>query len=170
MHEISIDLTLHNNLTRHKNKRSCAIISRPNTLLSLIIGLNTYDYQHIFYILYNDFLWEPTFPPNAVIIYKITHITKKELCKRDDHRTLVWFPDFEPDDPVLLSWVTIAICRRRPAISVKHGRTVGSGAQHSSISLLHSGSQELGMGGLRVLFTIPPECDWKQDLNNQKNC
>jgi hypothetical protein len=46
--------------------------------------------------------------------------------------------------------------RRRPAISVKAGRCAGSGAQHCSISRLHSGSHDAGTGGLSVLFTIPP--------------
>jgi len=46
--------------------------------------------------------------------------------------------------------------RSRPAISVKAGRCAGSGAQHCSMSLLHSGSHEAGTGGLSVLFTMPP--------------
>lgn len=41
-------------------------------------------------------------------------------------------------------------------ISVKDGRTAGLGAQHCSIKVLHSGSQELGMVGLNVLLTMPP--------------
>lgn len=48
------------------------------------------------------------------------------------------------------------MARKRLAISVKDGRAVGSGAQHCSISILHSGSQKFGMCGLKVLFTMPP--------------
>ncbi len=48
------------------------------------------------------------------------------------------------------------MARSRPAISVNAGRCDGSGAQHCSISLLHSGSHDAGTGGLNVLFTIPP--------------
>ena len=51
--------------------------------------------------------------------------------------------------------------RNRPAIWVKDGRCCGSGAQHCSISLLHSGSHVAGMGGLNVLFTIPPALEIK---------
>ena len=46
--------------------------------------------------------------------------------------------------------------RKRLVISVNDGRAKGSGAQHCSISNLHSESQKLGTGGLRVLLTMPP--------------
>jgi hypothetical protein len=42
------------------------------------------------------------------------------------------------------------------AISVKLGRSDGSVDQHCSISDLHSGSQESGTCGRRVLLTMPP--------------
>jgi len=59
--------------------------------------------------------------------------------------------------PCVLVWLAAAdIMRKRLAISVKDGLTAGLGAQHCSISVLHSGSQLLGMVGLNVLFTIPP--------------
>ena len=48
------------------------------------------------------------------------------------------------------------MARSLPAISVKAGRCAGSGAQHCSMSLLHSGSHDAGTGGLSVLFTMPP--------------
>jgi len=48
------------------------------------------------------------------------------------------------------------MARKRLAISVNDGRAMGSGAQHCSISNLHSGSQKLGTGGLKVLLTMPP--------------
>jgi len=55
------------------------------------------------------------------------------------------------------------------AISVKEGLSDGSDDQHISISSLHSGSQDSGTGGLKVLFTIPPElCLKNQNLNNLK--
>lgn len=58
---------------------------------------------------------------------------------------------------VALAWFAATdMARSRPAISVNAGRCDGSGAQHCSISLLHSGSHEAGTGGLNVLFTIPP--------------
>lgn len=37
---------------------------------------------------------------------------------------------------------------------------MGSGAQHCSISLLHSGSHDSGIAGLNVLFTIPPAVEY----------
>lgn len=46
--------------------------------------------------------------------------------------------------------------RNLPAISVKVGRSDGSVDQHCSISDLHSGSQESGTAGRRVLLTMPP--------------
>ena len=46
--------------------------------------------------------------------------------------------------------------RKRRAISLNDGRATGSGAQHCSIRNFHSGSQELGTGGLSVLLTMPP--------------
>lgn len=55
-----------------------------------------------------------------------------------------------------LVWLATDIERSRLAISVKDGRCAGSGAQHSSISFLHSRSQVAGTGGRNVLFTIPP--------------
>lgn len=42
-------------------------------------------------------------------------------------------------------------------ISVNDGRAAGSADQQSSISFFHSESQRFGMGGLSVLFTIPPK-------------
>lgn len=48
------------------------------------------------------------------------------------------------------------MARSLPAISVNAGRCAGSGAQHCSMSLLHSGSHDAGTGGLSVLFTMPP--------------
>jgi len=58
---------------------------------------------------------------------------------------------------VALAWFAATDMERsRPAISVKAGRCAGSGAQHCSMSLLHSGSHEAGTGGLSVLFTMPP--------------
>ena len=65
-------------------------------------------------------------------------------------------PDFVPE-PCGFVWMAVDINRRRLAISVKDGLAAGSGAQHCSISLLHSGSQELGTGGLSVLLTMPPD-------------
>lgn len=59
--------------------------------------------------------------------------------------------------PCVLVWLAAAdIMRNRLVISVKDGLAAGLGAQHCSISVLHSGSQLLGMVGLNVLFTIPP--------------
>ena len=56
-----------------------------------------------------------------------------------------------------LAWFAAAdMDLSRPAISVKAGRCEGSGDQHCSISLRHSGSQFAGTGGLSVLFTMPP--------------
>ena len=42
------------------------------------------------------------------------------------------------------------------AILVKLGLSDGSEDQHLSISDFHSGSQDSGTGGLKVLLTIPP--------------
>lgn len=53
-------------------------------------------------------------------------------------------------------WRATDIERSLFVISVNEGRASGSRDQHCSISFLHSGSQCLGMGGLRVFFTIPP--------------
>lgn len=61
-----------------------------------------------------------------------------------------------------LVWQAAAITRRRFVISVKVGLTTGLGAQHCSISFFHSESQEFGIAGLSVLFTIPPENGRKQ--------
>lgn len=94
------------------------------------------------------------------------HWYKQQLCKIGDHWTTVWLPDFVPE-PCGFVCVAADITRRRLAISVKDGRAVGSGAQHCSIRLLHSVSQELGTGGLSVLLTMPPEYVWKEDYNNQ---
>lgn len=61
--------------------------------------------------------------------------------------------------PWALPWLAAAAAdrtRKRAAISVKDGLAVGLGAQHCSISLRHSWSQKLGMGGLNVLLTMPP--------------
>lgn len=41
-------------------------------------------------------------------------------------------------------------------ISVNDGLAEGSKDQHSSINFFHSESQRSGIGGLRVLLTIPP--------------
>lgn len=58
---------------------------------------------------------------------------------------------FWPDDLAAAD-----IMRNRLAISVKEGLAAGLGAQHCSISFLHSESQWFGIVGLNVLFTIPP--------------
>lgn len=60
--------------------------------------------------------------------------------------------------PCVFVWLEAAadIMRKRLAISVKEGLAIGLGAQHSSISVLHSRSHSLGIVGLNILFTIPP--------------
>lgn len=52
--------------------------------------------------------------------------------------------------------VVLDMSLNRSVISVNEGLWEGSWVQQSSISFLHSASQRSGMGGLRVLFTIPP--------------
>jgi hypothetical protein len=47
--------------------------------------------------------------------------------------------------------------RKSLAISVNEGLSDGSDDQHLSISTLHSGSQDSGTRGRKVLFTMPPE-------------
>lgn len=57
----------------------------------------------------------------------------------------------------VLSEVSLAaIARNWFAISVKLGLSDGSDDQHLSMSDFHSGSQNSGTGGLKVLLTIPP--------------
>lgn len=51
-------------------------------------------------------------------------------------------------------------------ISVNDGLAAGSGDQQSSISFFHSASQRFGIGGLRVLLTIPPA---QQSMNQAMN-
>lgn len=53
-------------------------------------------------------------------------------------------------------WSAVDISRSLCVISVNDGRSAGSGDQHSSINFFHSESQRFGIGGLSVLFTIPP--------------
>jgi len=56
-----------------------------------------------------------------------------------------------------LGEILAAIDRNSFAISVKVGLSDGSDDQHLSINIVHSGSQHSGIGGRKVLLTIPPE-------------
>lgn len=56
-----------------------------------------------------------------------------------------------------LGEILAAIDRNSLAISVKFGLSDGSDDQHLSINNVHSGSQCSGIGGRKVLLTIPPE-------------
>ena len=57
------------------------------------------------------------------------------------------------------------MARSSSAISVKLGLSDGSDDQHLSISDLHSGSQDSGTGGRKVLLKIPPEYDvWEKHM------
>lgn len=56
-----------------------------------------------------------------------------------------------------LGEILAAIERNSLAISVKVGLSDGSDDQHLSINNVHSGSQDSGTGGRKVLLTIPPE-------------
>lgn len=58
----------------------------------------------------------------------------------------------------------IDISRSLFVTSVNDGRDAGSADQHSSINFFHSESQRFGIGGLSVLFTIPPS---KQNNKSQ---
>jgi hypothetical protein len=64
------------------------------------------------------------------------------------------------------------MARNLSVASVNEGRTSGLADQHSSISLRQSGSQFSGIGGRRVLFTMPPshnkEClvSWEDGSEN----
>lgn len=52
------------------------------------------------------------------------------------------------------------------AISVKLGLSDGSDDQHLSISDLHSGSHDSGIGGRNVLLTIPPNPHFKSMISD----
>lgn len=74
-----------------------------------------------------------------------------------------------------LVWSAADITRNLFVISVNDGRAAGSGDQHCSISFRHSGSQQSGTGGRRVLFIIPPSsfgtncismCQWKHEQSD----
>lgn len=76
-------------------------------------------------------------------------------CKRGGSNTRICFNHL--DAFCVLVWLAAAvIMRNRLAISVKDGLAAGLGAQHCSISVLHSESQWSGIVGLNVLFTMPP--------------
>ena len=61
-----------------------------------------------------------------------------------------------PTVGLFLIWSATDMLRSLFVISVNDGLAAGSGDQQSSISFFHSVSQRFGIGGLRVLLTIPP--------------
>lgn len=63
----------------------------------------------------------------------------------------------------------VDISRSLFVISVNDGLAAGSGDQHTSINFFHSESQRFGIGGLSVLFTIPPSYKFHTTQSDHQN-